>query len=876
MMPNAYDIAIQLTSNVLPIIDRSRLFNDFAYALGWHPSDKLDEPTLKDLTNGHLMVEHGLENSAVITFLKSPKTVHDLDADEQRRLLAISYNNLVDWHIYIGRDSGAYVFNRIDPPQPQPFYFSRADHTKLRSDIFEQISGKRQNPNLPSLDDALIDTISYWKRVLAAELGTFVSNDSLSALFNAIIFVRAVEDFRKLSYPSTDQVLVSEWRGLHGQDTKLSEIIKICLQKFLNGGKGTEIVNQKHLQVFDNLSAETVLTLLEDFYRIRRTPYQYNFALMSKHALSRIYEHYVSLLRIESSNQATLFPQIPEEERNKAFGSIYTPQYIARFFARYLREQYPPLAFRRILTTDPACGSGIFLRTILELQCDPTQENITTETIKNTFNNVCAIDIDPNAYHAINLSLSLLHLVLTGGDLPSKLNLINENALEYFDRHPELKESQDAVVANPPFISIGMQSQELKESIAVFMKELASGRRDIYLAFLRMSLEMVKPGGYVLFVLPHSFLINQSGKKMRRYIAEVCWVRCIADLSAIRVFGETGSYIILLILQKKLPETTTAPPATIIKCQEFVGRALQEALEGKRVQTDFYSVHDVSQEPFQENEWILLSSAETKIKQRLNSLKRLGDFLEIGQGMVIGKDEIFIINRSQVPKGEEDIFVPFLPDRLMERYTIPKSTDKRVFYPFRDGQKLSESEIKKHFPKTWAYLNHGKNRSELQKRYAVRERKLPWWMPENPRASYLLFPKIVSPYLVLIPRFSLDHEGKFAISHSPLLYPKENVASFETLRFFLAILNSTAVHWYLSTHSYRYSKGYIKLDPMYLRGIPIPDLGKVPAAIMKRLLRLVSKRLAMEDDPKVEAEIDEIIADLYGFPKEERRIIGME
>ena len=70
----------------------------------------------------------------------------------------------------------------------------------------------------------------------------------------------------------------------------------------------------------------------------------------------------------------------------------------------------PPIAFKRLKTLEPAVGSGIFLRTLLEMQCDPLQERVTTDLIETAFSNVLGIDIDPNAVQAALLSLSLLHL----------------------------------------------------------------------------------------------------------------------------------------------------------------------------------------------------------------------------------------------------------------------------------------------------------------------------------------------------------------------------------------------------------------------------------------------------------------------------------
>jgi len=139
-------------------------------------------------------------------------------------------------------------------------------------------------------------------------------------------------------------------------------------------------------------------------------------------------------------------------------------------------------------------------------------------------------------------------------------------------------------------------------------------------------------------------------------------------------------------------------------------------------------------------------------------------------------------------------------------------------------------------------------------------------------------PKIISPHLVLVPRFSLDLEGKYAISHSPLLYPKETGAEDDLLRFFIAVLNSAACYWYISAFSHVYRGGYVMLEPKTLKRTPVPDPTQVPLAIKRRLLSLVDKRLVLSGSAAldVEKQIDKIVADLYGLSLKERQALGME
>jgi len=886
-MQNLYNTIEQLTSPALSSLASIRLLNDFAAELGWKPSDHLDVSNVRDIAKVHLVVEHGLENAAVISFLQRPW--HSLDSYSRRNLFNISYNNLVDWHIQVQFDQVFFHFNRTNPPTlVGNFPISHSDYDFLRSEAFEQISDKKPNPNIPALDDALIKTISLWKRDLDTELreiGRSVSNDAYSALFNAIIFTRAVEDnYQRTSplpsmSPPLTHTLLDSWNNPKESEEPLRVALRSILEDLTKGSIPYYLLDDEKLRIFDDLPRTTILALLTDFYRNKYASYYtYDFSLISKHALSRIYEQYVSVLRHEEPDQPTLllFSQLPEEMWEKSYGSIYTPQYIARFFARYLREQMPPLAYKRLQAADPACGSGIFLRTLLELKCDPMQDGITTELIDRTFETVLGIDVDSNATQAAILSLSLLHLILTD-NLPENLRIIASEAIEYYRNNPQLKDSFDAVIANPPFVPWAAQNLAMREHISEFMNEDASGRIDTYLVFLRLGLEMLKPGGYGMFVIPHSFLLGKNASKMRKLILETSWIRCLADLSAIRVFGDSGSYVILLIFQKKIDAEHKAPPSMVIRCQELVGIALQDALAGIQKETKFYSIYEVDQNAFGKDEWIILPPTESSILRKFEGLRTIGDFLNIREGFISGADDIFIIPEEKLPKGEESLYVPFLPDKEMKLYTVPQKTASYFFSSYIDGRKVEEEELIKDFPKTWDYLMSHKQ--PLQSRLPVLKGNLAWWQPVRPRRpDDIMRSKIISPHLVIVPRFSLDREGKYAVSHGPFLFPKDTGAEDDLLRFFLAVLNSSACYWYMSKHSHKYRAGYTMLEPKTLKQTPVPDPAHVDTILVRHLLSIVDKRLLATGAAALEYEnqLDRLIADLYKLSDQERIALGMD
>lgn len=865
-MTEAYDLVRSLTSSVGAVSENDRriMLRDFSNELGWRPSYHLVEgPFVGEIANAHLIVEHGLEPCAVITFLNERRGLSNLGSGELNRLMAIPYNNLVDWHLYVEPEKVTFCFNRATDPVVERREITRRHIEALRNESFEQVVGRAPSPNFPSLDDALIRTISGLKRSLSAELDHTVPNENLSALFNAILFARAVEDHHRTSV-SHAQELLEEWETASLNGRTLPGTIESALRKLVQGDIPSWLLDKSKLIPFESLDPTTVHNLLSQFYRNSFAPYDYDFSIMSKHALSRIYEHYSTILHVQESDQASFFPALPEEELNRTYGSVYTPQFIAGFFARFLRNQLPPPMFRAMRTVDPACGSGIFPRTLLELQCDPIQDGVTSDAIAEAFDKVLAIDRDENACQATRLSLALLHLVLTSA-LPQAPHVVTAEAFTYYQDHPDLKGAFDAVIVNPPFIRLDRQSAELRQRITQFMSSDARGRIDTYLAFLRLALELLKPGGYGLFVLPHSFLVSASAQGMRERLANETAIHCLADLSSIRVFGDLGSYIVLLVFQKKGGPAPEAPAAAIIRCQDFVGHALEDYLHGRLRESTFYNIYEVGQQEFRQREWIVLPPTESVVRQRLRALPELGEIAEVHEGLITGADTVFIIDDAAVPPGEDAVFVPFLPDRAMERYHVPQSTGKRVFYPFVAGRKLSAERLQGQFPATWKYLS--RHRGTLEARSPVKRGHLNWWEPVRPRLPRrLMRPKIVSPHLVILPRFCLDREGKYAVSHGPFLYPNDPTVEHDLLLFLTGVLNSPVCYWYLSSHSDKYGRGYAMLEAKTLKHLPVPDPRSVDPATMTRLLSLTNHRILNPSAFAVESQIEEIVGISIGFP----------
>lgn len=874
-MNNVSNIHSRLTSKI-EIIESKHLVLEFAKQLGWNPSYFI-EPSANEKSNGYLVIEHGLENSAIISFLNARN--EDLTSSEEENLLALSYNNLVNWHITIDERyiNYYYILNKENRRVETKKIEVGNEEEALKVSTFYEVIEKKPNSNIRALDDVLIENISNWKRIISAELDNNIDLVSLSHLFNTTIFLRSIEDSKKraneidINSKILIDILFTESAINITQTFELVEKeLRISIPDYIS--------QKDKISLFDSLDKSILKRYFYSFYENDYNRFKYDFSIMTKQALSRIYQKYVSILSLSNiDSQGTLFAPIPIEKINKDSGAYYTPEYIARFFSKYLCRKFTESEFDNLKILEPSVGSGIFLRTLLETQIEQRISKDLNLNIDTLFKNVSGIDIDPNACLASNLSLTLLHYIFN--KTFSKPNIIEGDSLDIIQEKINLNEKVDIVISNPPYINQDNKSPEAVEKNKLVLKGLNNGKIDVYQAFLKLSVDILNPNGLGLFVLPHNFLIAQSTKKLRNYILQHCKIELIADLSTINVFDKVGTYSILLIFRKKSVNKVFNNYSWLLKCRTSVGDALSQLLienESEQVQFQIYKAENYFNF---DDEWFILNKAEFDLLSKLNNNKKIGSYLKVNQGVITGNDDVFIRNANDVDKKEKEIYKSFLPDKEIERYVISKKAEKLLFYPYINNELISEEKLIECFPKTWDYLQTKKN-----KLYAetsdVRNNKRIWWSLHRPRKSeFINAPKIVSPYISISPKFSVDIEGEFATSRSPYFVLKEEKADPDLLFFFLGLLNSVPCYWALSLQSQKQSSGYNIFHLNLLETTPVPDPTLVEnSSLVSKMILFVKKRILEKNELKrleLEMEINKISCELFKLTQSELELLGL-
>jgi len=849
---------------------------EFTRTLGWYPNEAIIEKDRSTFVEGHVFVEHGLDNTAVISFLNKDKLLIDLKGFEIRKILSISYNNLTDIHYIIDRDQ-LNCINNLDRNE-KIIYSKSINDINLQTIISEELIKAHKSDKVhKALDEAFINTIRYWQDRVYQESNGTLNNISISNLFNILIFLRAVEDHKKVITAKENLLSFIDNQNIEN----LAGLVKFSLD-FYKIERYSPYINYLEIDEIDKaLSLWFIKKIIAQFYESDYAPYPYDFAVMSKHSLSRIYEEFVKIFTTEYSPQMTLFgPQTTTKLVSpQKSGIVYTPEFIARFFARYSKELIDVDPNYGISMLEPAVGSGIFVRTFLEYQLAGETR---VDVIDNKFKQIDAFDINATACKAANLSLALLYLSLTG-NLPSfKFNIKEVDNLDWFLLN-NTRSKYNLVISNPPFISYHDLPYEIRSKVKGVLNDTAVGFPDLYFAFIKIAIESLQKDGIGMFVVPHTFMVSKSAGKLRSYLGKNATILAIVDLTGSMPFESADVYPILLIFQKtRLSEKALIQNVSIVKADKNIGEALSKFLKNEEEVSATFSFYKLGL-PLNDSPWYLHTPAHRLLLETLKEHKPLSEYFEVRTGMTAGNKDIFIQNTNAMIEKDKAIWAPFAADKDLKAYDLLSARQAKqfFFYPYKDDTLLTEDELKEDYPTTYKFLL--KQKEELQARAEFVKQNKTWFSPNRPRKpSFMMVPKLLTPHLCITPKFAYDFGGKFAIARSPFICLKQEVndtelSDHDLFYYLLGILHSRLAFWYMSQHSSSYSQGYLMLEKASLENLPIPAPNQILNENLIRFIELVKMRVAVthfDFHSKMDESINEEVFKFYGLTTKEKEIFS--
>jgi len=431
-------------------------------------------------------------------------------------------------------------------------------------------------------------------------------------------------------------------------------------------------------------------------------------------------------------------------------------------------------------------------------------------------------------------------------DIESELQL--EHGRGVIDWHVQFTEvfgengGFDIVVANPPYVRQEL-IKELKPSLKKTYDSLYQGTADLYVYFYIRAIQLLAPGGMLVFISSNKWFRAAYGKKLRKYVAENCEVKSITDFRDLPVFESATAYPMIFVAAKS--ESEQGPLFTLVESLEepYPDIAAVIASQGGRLPVSATGGAD----------WRLMDAgAAARIEKMKSAGVALGEYVKgkIYYGIKTGFNRAFVIDGEtrkrlikEDPKSAE-IIKPLAMGADIKRWRIEPSDRWLIVTPI--GIVIDE------YPAILKHLSQWED--QLKRRY---DKGRHWW--ELRACSYYnIFerPKIMWGNLGLSPGFSYSFATMYTIAPANVV-PTDNL-------YLLGLLNSGASEQFFADVAIERSGNYLEFKPMYVSQFPVPEAS---ASDRKYIAALAQKCLDKKgiDCEEEEAQINERVTALYGL-----------
>ncbi|MBI5934554.1 MAG: N-6 DNA methylase [Chloroflexi bacterium] len=828
------------------------------------------------------------------------------------------------------------------PRFEQLWWLSREQTLLGRLDMEADKFG-RINKRLPVSQELFAD-LKKWRQSLFNDIKAYTMlaegdvDNAVLHLLNRLIFIRTAED--RLVEPNRLQALVRELKEKKQIRNLAAELSKLFRE--MDGIYNSELF-KPHMSEGLDITPAVLEEVINGLYA--RNFVRYNFNALEADVLGTVYEQYLGAVVADQSEEEAKprkgTKQLPlvesgmtvqeRRKKRKSQGIYYTPSFVTKYIVqqtvgKYLEEKgYNPSKPPRIL--DMACGSGSFLieafdvvdKFVMNLRTQPPPSLRDTSPkfdgtsvefgggqgggdrarqLEVLTNCIYGVDKDKQALEVARLNL-LLRALHSREKLPLLKNFHLGDSLrpETWEMgFPEVMKDGgfDIIIGNPPYVRI----QTLDKAEVEFFNqnfESATGNYDIYVLFVEQALKLLKPGGVMGFILPNKFMQVDYGEGLRKLLSENKYVEKIVDFKSFQIFENATTYTCLLFLRKK--QNSRFSLVTPVSIEE------------RTVEVFNIPPAEVPTSNLTNKAWTLSDNLTSSLLEKIrssNAVPLLDLPSDMSRGSSSGGDDLFILTKSSGDryKTKDDVAVDIESDLLriplyatdFGRYVFRPQANERIIFPYQvtaDGYKLlDEKEIKKKYPKAFAYLS--KRKKELEKRKDYKS----WYAFSAPRNLHLHdVAQIVVPLLAnkglfaFLPDDKQDYclmaSGGFSIS----VLDKDSSPTYV-----LGLLNSTLLFWYLKQISNVFRGGWITCTKQYVGQLPIRRIdftNPAEKAAHDEIVSLVEKMLALQKEKQsytsklyddeiqaverqiahVDEEINQRVYRLYGLTEEEIGIV---
>ncbi|MGB3208480.1 MAG: TaqI-like C-terminal specificity domain-containing protein, partial [Crinalium sp.] len=418
---------------------------------------------------------------------------------------------------------------------------------------------------------------------------------------------------------------------------------------------------------------------------------------------------------------------------------------------------------------------------------------------------------------------------------------IYENALEWRFEFPEVLNDEgdfvgfDVVIGNPPYI----RQEEIKEFKPVLQQnyQCYTGTADLFVYFYELSLQLLKPEGYLTYISSNKYFRASYGERLRQLLTNSTTIYNLIDFGDFPVFEEAIAYPTIIILSKIKSDEN------IIKALSW-DKAKQENIEHFATVLEQDSL-TISQKHLKSDGWRLESSQILDLLAKIRNVGTpLGEYVNgrFYRGILTGFNEAFVVDKATRDRlidehpSSAEVLKPFLRGRdvkrwnveFAEQYLIKIESSENKKHPWSDQ---TEKEAEKIFAQTYPaiYKYFSQFREALIKRSD--QGKFFWELRSCIYWQEFEQPKIIYPDIYEHQSFAIDRLD-FYSGNTCYFIPTDEM-------WLCGLLNSQLVEWFYSKISNSIRGGYLRAFSDYIKQIPIPTTTEAERKVIETLVEYV-------------------------------------
>ena len=495
--------------------------------------------------------------------------------------------------------------------------------------IYKLLS-KKDEKALKPIDESILDDLLEIRELLSKDikkLRTYLTpeqiDEAVQIFIDRLIFMRSVED-RGLEGKNFLQGLVKDYR--EGRVAKrlwsvLQEQFRLFDKEYNSKLFDHSILEDEKNIFFDDDTLQRVILIT--YNGTKDNQYRYMFDEIPGDLLGNIYEQYLGTILQSTDKRVTLKEG---GGKRKKMGIYYTPSYITDYIVKNTVGEYiKDKTIDEILNiniVDPACGSGSFLIRAFKELCTAVEERlkkgerakmVTFHSYKDRLslsqkaailsNCIYGVDLDEKAVELAQLNLLLRLLeeetpdthkrllpnlrenIKCGNSLIDDPKVAGDKAFKWEAQFPDVFRSGgfDVVIGNPPYIRIHQFNEKTKKAFSKYSS--ATGQYDIYVLFIEKSLNLLKEGGCLGFIVSNKFLVADYGIGLRKIILNKSKIRYLLDVSNLNIFKEASVYPLISIFEKsndriQIIENKVAILQNIQEASQIINPAFNSYIQG--------------------------------------------------------------------------------------------------------------------------------------------------------------------------------------------------------------------------------------------------------------------------------------------------------